>query len=285
MKVAAIVSKPEKPEVAEILPALLRWLIDHQYSVYIDRESATYLNEPEIVVDREQLASKSPELVIVLGGDGTLLSAARVFAATAVPILGVNLGSLGFLTEVPIDDLYATLEGIQSGACSVEKRAMLHARVVRDSRQISEFHALNDVVIGKSTIARLASFDLYLRGGFVSSYKGDGLIIATPTGSTAYSLAAGGPILTPSVEALVISPICPHSLTHRPIVLPDDIEIELVVGSTCDEAFLSIDGQMGMPLCQGDRLQCRKSPYKTSLLRMKRTFFDVLRTKLKWGQR
>jgi len=119
----------------------------------------------------------------------------------------------------------------------------------------------------------------------VSSYKGDGLIIATPTGSTAYSLAAGGPILAPSVDAMVISPICPHSLTHRPIVLPDEIEIEVVVGWTCEEAFLSVDGQLGMPLCQGDRLQCRKSPYQTSLMRMRRTFFDVLRTKLKWGQR
>ena len=144
---------------------------------------------------------------------------------------------------------------------------------------------MNDVVISKATIARLASFDLYLKGNFVTSYKGDGLIIATPTGSTAYSLAAGGPILTPSVDAMVLSPICPHSLTHRPIVLPDEIEIEIVVGWTCDEAFLSVDGQLGMPLCQGDRLQCRKSPHQTSLLRMRRTFFDVLRTKLKWGQR
>ena len=239
----------------------------------------------ETVVERAQLASNDVRMAIVLGGDGTLLAAARVFAAKAVPILGVNLGSLGFLTEVPIDDLYPTLEAIDSGTCDVEKRAMLEATVLRNGQKISEFHALNDVVISKATIARLASFDLYLKGNFVTSYKGDGLIIATPTGSTAYSLAAGGPILTPSVDAMVLSPICPHSLTHRPIVLPDEIEIEIVVGWTCDEAFLSVDGQLGMPLCQGDRLQCRKSPHQTSLLRMRRTFFDVLRTKLKWGQR
>jgi NAD+ kinase len=286
MKAVAIVSKPDKPEVAEILPRLVRWLTEHGYGVFMDHESAAYLDAPqETAVERELLASKDVRLAIVLGGDGTLLAAARVLAAKGVPILGVNLGSLGFLTEVPIDDLYPTLEAIDSGTCDVEKRAMLHATVLRDGKQISEFHALNDVVISKATIARLASFDLYLRGNFVTSYKGDGLIIATPTGSTAYSLAAGGPILTPSVDAMVISPICPHSLTHRPIVLPDEIEIEVVVGWTCEEAFLSVDGQLGMPLCQGDRLQCRKSSYETSLLRMRRTFFDVLRTKLKWGQR
>jgi NAD+ kinase len=286
MKAVAIVSKPDKPEVAEILPRLVRWLTEHGYGVCMDRESAGYLDAPqETVVEREQLASNDVRMAIVLGGDGTLLAAARVFAAKAVPILGVNLGSLGFLTEVPIDDLYPTLEAIDSGTCDVEKRAMLEATVLRNGEKISEFHALNDVVISKATIARLASFDLYLKGNFVTSYKGDGLIIATPTGSTAYSLAAGGPILTPSVDAMVLSPICPHSLTHRPIVLPDEIEIEVVVGWTCDEAFLSVDGQLGMPLCQGDRLQCRKSPYQTSLLRMRRTFFDVLRTKLKWGQR
>ena len=286
MKAVAIVSKPDKPEVAEILPRLVRWLTEHGYGVCMDRESAGYLDAPqETVVERAQLASNDVRMAIVLGGDGTLLAAARVFAAKAVPILGVNLGSLGFLTEVPIDDLYPTLEAIDSGTCDVEKRSMLEATVLRNGQKISEFHALNDVVISKATIARLASFDLYLKGNFVTSYKGDGLIIATPTGSTAYSLAAGGPILTPSVDAMVLSPICPHSLTHRPIVLPDEIEIEVVVGWTCDEAFLSVDGQLGMPLCQGDRLQCRKSPHQTSLLRMRRTFFDVLRTKLKWGQR
>jgi len=286
MKAVAIVSKPDKPEVAEILPRLISWLTERGYDVCLDRESAAYV-EPSRgdVVDRGELASKSLQLAIVLGGDGTLLAAARVLATQGVPILGVNLGSLGFLTEVPIDDLYPTLEGIDTGACSIEKRSMLEATVLREGQAISQFHALNDVVVSKATIARLASFDLYLRGNFVSSYKGDGLIIATPTGSTAYSLAAGGPILAPSVDAMVISPICPHSLTHRPIVLPDEIEIEVVVGWTCDEAFLSVDGQLGMPLCQGDRLQCRKSPYQTSLLRMRRTFFDVLRTKLKWGQR
>jgi NAD+ kinase len=285
MKLVAIVSKPEKQELTHIVPELMDWLGRHGYSITVDRETAAYISCKADVVPREELASRKPELLIVLGGDGTLLSAARAVAPLSTSILGVNLGSLGFLTEVPIEDLYPTLEAVHAGDCEADSRSMLHAQLVRDGVVISEFDALNDVILSKSTIARLVSFEIVINNEFVSSYRGDGLIVSTPTGSTAYSLAAGGPILTPSVDGIVISPICPHALSHRPFVVPDSVEIEILVHNADEEAFLSIDGQIGIPVRQGDKLVCRKSPYVTNLLRLRKTFFEVLRTKLKWGQK
>lgn len=285
MKTIAIVSKPEKPELTGIVPALMEWLRQHDYRVLIDAETASYLAGSAEVAKREDLASHNPDLLIVLGGDGTLLSAARAVAPLPTPILGVNLGSLGFLTEVPLEDLYSTLAAVHAGEVEADDRSMLHATLVRDDRVLQEFHALNDVILSKSTIARLVSFEIFINSQFVSSYRGDGLIVATPTGSTAYSLAAGGPIVTPSTAGLVISPICPHALTHRPVVVPDSVEIEILVRNADDEAYLSIDGQIGIPVLQGDKLVCRKSPYVTHLLRLRKTFFEVLRTKLKWGQK
>lgn len=285
MKSVAIISKPDKPELSKIMPELVSWLEQHQYKVNLDRESAAYYHNHTDVVAREQIADCCPEFAIVLGGDGTLLSAARALAPMKVPILGVNLGSLGFLTEVPLPDLYSALQAVIADKCEVEVRSMLQAAVFRDGQQLADQHALNDVVISKTTIARLASFDIFINGEFVSGYRGDGLIISTPTGSTAYNLAAGGPILVPQVEGMVITPICPHSLSHRPLVVRDSVEIEINVKSATDEAFLSIDGQIGIPVAEGDRLVCRKSPYTTKLMRLEKSFFEVLRTKLKWGQK
>jgi NAD+ kinase len=222
---------------------------------------------------------------VVLGGDGTLLSAARAVASTDVPIIAVNLGSLGFLTEVPLSELYTTLDAVDAGECPLETRSMLRCQLVRNGECLSEYDALNDAVVNKSAISRLVSFDLYVEGVYVSNYLADGVIVSTPTGSTAYSLAAGGPILTPSVDGFVISPVCPHSLTHRPVVVRDTAEIEVVCRHVAEDAFLSIDGQVGMPILDGDRIVCRKSPYRMRLLRMRKAFFEVLRTKLKWGQR
>jgi len=223
--------------------------------------------------------------VVVLGGDGTLLSAARAVAKAGIPVLGVNLGSLGFLTEVPLEELYPTLEGIEASCCHVEPRSMVRCEVIRDNAVMARFDAVNDVVVGKASIARLNHCDVYVDGVFVSSYQADSLIVSTPTGSTAYSLAAGGPILMPSVDAFVITPVSAHSLTHRSLVVPDSSEIEIVAKTGDDEAYLSVDGQIGMPLEDEDRLRCRKAEYQVKLLHIKGTFFDVLRTKLKWGQR
>ena len=283
-KSAALISKPNKPELVTIVPPLLAWFRQHNYEVVVDPETAPYAPSYE-VLERVAMADRPLNFVVVLGGDGTLLSASRAVAKAGIPVLGVNLGSLGFLTEVPLEELYPTLEGIENSCCNVERRSMVHCEVVRKDACVARYDALNDIVVGKSTIARLNHCDVSIDGLFVSSYQADSLIVSTPTGSTAYSLSAGGPILMPSVEVFVITPVSAHSLTHRPLVVRDTAEIEIMVKTGDDEAYLSIDGQVGMPLFDGDRLQCRKSDYQVKLLRIKGTFFDVLRTKLKWGQR
>lgn len=282
-KVAAIVSKPGKPEIATILPKLLDWLSSHAYDVVVDAETAPLAPTQELV-PRDQMAARGLRLAIVLGGDGTLLAAARSVAAAGVPVLGVNLGTLGFLTEVPIDELFDALAAVESGTAGVQSRAMVYCEVIRRGSCIAQFDALNDVVVGKGTIARLNHCDVYIDSVFVSSYQADSLIVSTPTGSTAYSLASGGPILMPEVRALVITPVSAHSLTHRALVVPETSEIDIVV-KTDDAAYLSIDGQIGMPMDDGDRIRCRKSEHHVKLLHFQGTFFDVLRTKLKWGQR
>jgi len=285
MKSVAIVSKPEKPELEQLVPKVLDWFREHGYErVLADRETAIYVPNLDSI-ERCDIAGEKPDFVLVLGGDGTLLSAARAVAAAKVPILGVNLGSLGFLTEVPLDELWQTLEAIEHQRCSFETRKMLNCRLMRDGKVLANYDCLNDAVVNKSAIARLVSFDLYLDSVFVSNYKADGVIISTPTGSTAYALAAGGPILMPSVDAMVIVPVCPHSLTHRPLVVKDAVEIEINVKSAGEEAYLSIDGQVGVPLSDDDRVVCHKSEFVTTLFRMRKTFFDVLRTKLKLGMR
>ncbi|MBV9573793.1 MAG: NAD(+)/NADH kinase [Acidobacteriales bacterium] len=283
-KRAAIVSKPNKPALADIVSGLLEWFRERNYQVVVDPETAAYAAGSKIL-SRDDMASEPLDFVVVLGGDGTLLSAARAVAKSGIPVMGVNLGSLGFLTEVPLDEMYATLEGIEEGRCHAEPRSMIHCEVVRNEQCVARYEAVNDVVLGKATIARLNHCDLYIDKSFVSSYTADSLIVSTPTGSTAYSLAAGGPVLTPAMEAFVITPVAAHSLSHRALVVRDTVQIEIVAKTGEDEAYLSIDGQIGMPLLDGDRVLCRKSEYQVKLLHIKGTFFDVLRTKLKWGQR
>jgi NAD+ kinase len=284
MKSAAIISKPSKHELSTILPELLSWFRQHGYQIYMDEETARYTNG-EQVVTRDEIGKKRPDFALVLGGDGTLLSAARSVAHEGVPILAVNLGSLGFLTEIPLNELYPALEAAEHGQCPIEERSVLECQLVRDGECISSNFALNDVVVNKSAIARLVEFDLYIDGNFVFQYKADGVIIATPTGSTAYSLAAGGPVLMPSVEAFVVTPVCPHSLTHRPLVVTEKSQIELQVETREEKAFLSIDGQVGLPVQQGDHVICRRAAHKVKLMRLRRTFFEILRNKLKWGER
>jgi NAD+ kinase len=283
-KSAGIISKPRKLELAEIVPPLLAWFREHHYQIVVDPETAPYA-VGEKVLARDDMGSRRLDFVVVLGGDGTLLSAARAVSKAGIPVLGVNLGALGFLTEVPLEGLYTTLESIEQSCCNVESRSMVHCEVLRKDASVGSYDALNDVVVGKGTIARLNHCDVYIDRVFVSSYQADSLIVSTPTGSTAYSLAAGGPILMPSVDAFVITPVSAHSLTHRPLVVGDSAQIEIVVKTGEDEAYLSIDGQIGMPMLDGDRVLCRKSQYQVKLLHTQGTFFDVLRTKLKWGQR
>lgn len=283
-KTVAIVSKPDRPELSSILPALEKWLLAHHYTVVMDNESAAYYSAPR-VVSRSDLGDVAPGLALVLGGDGTLLSAARAVSTSGTLILGVNLGTLGFLTEVPLSDLYRALEAIEQGHYIVDSRSMLSCSLVRDHSTLAMHTALNDLVVSKSAISRLNHFELYVDTEFVSSYKADGLIIATPTGSTAYSLGAGGPILKPDVQAFVITPVSPHGLTHRPVVVRDTVQIEIRVKTGKEEAYLSLDGQVGMPIQDGDRVRCVKAEHPAKLLRFQKTFFEVLSTKLKWGER
>src|SRR5579864_1513407 len=283
-KTAAIISRPDRPQVAQILPGLLSWLSEHGYRVIIDSQTAGYTSG-QTVVPRAEMAAQALDLVVVLGGDGTLLSAARVTAAIDVPLLGVNLGSLGFLTEVPLQSLYPMLEAIAQGRAAVEHRSLMHVDLMRDDVVRSSYLVFNDAVVNKTALARLNTYDLYVNKAFVSSYRADGMIVATPTGSTAYSLSAGGPVLMPTVKALLITPVAPHALTHRPLVVPDSVEIEILLRSEEEVAYLSLDGQPGLDLRDGDRVRCRRSQHQVNLYRTGGDFFQVLRTKLKWGER
>ena len=204
-KTAAIISRPDRPQVAQIISGLLAWLAEHGYKVIIDEETSRYINGPQ-VVPRSQMASQALDLAVVLGGDGTLLSAARVTAAIDVPLLGVNLGSLGFLTEVPLQSLYPMLEAIVQGRATVEHRSLMEVELLRADEIRGTYLVFNDAVVNKTALARLNTYDLYIDTAFVSSYRADGMIVATPTGSTAYSLSAGGPVLMPSVKAFVLTP-------------------------------------------------------------------------------
>lgn len=284
MKAVAILSKPSKPELSDIVPAVTEWLAQRGYEVVYDRQTAQYVAGSR-GIERSQLAAKEPEFAIVLGGDGTLLSAARALAPSNVPIVAVNLGSLGFLTEVPLEEMYNTLEIVLACKCPTDERTMLACDLVRDGEVLHSYTALNDIVVNKSAIARLVGFDLAVDGRHVFGYKADGVIVATPTGSTAYSLAAGGPVLMPTVRAFQVTPVCPHSLTHRPVVIADTATVSITVRSHGEAAFLTIDGQVGQPLKDGDEVVCRKASHSVKLLQMRQSFFHVLRDKLKWGER
>jgi NAD+ kinase len=286
MPKAAIVSKPQKPEMELILTELVDWLAHRGFDTVLDSESASYLGREEEAVERADMPSHEPLVVISLGGDGTLLSAARAFARTNTPILGVNLGSLGFLTEVPLSELYAALEAWLAGTAIIDTRSLMHAQLLRDGQIFREWDALNDIVLAKGAIARMGEFAIELDGQFVARFRADGVIVSTPTGSTAYTLAAAGPILMPAVDAMVLTAICPHLLTIRPIVFPGETEIAVVVDVVPHETFLTVDGQEAVELLLNDRILCRKSTRTVHLLRLHPNgFFNVLRSKLSWGER
>ncbi len=285
MPLAAIVSKPQKPELEQILLDLLAWLSGHGFSFLLDPNSANYLNRENEAIDRGEMPEHHPDLVITLGGDGTLLSAARAFAYTDVPLLGVNLGSLGFLTEVPLGELYLTLEAWLAGKGVMDRRSLMHIVLVREDRIFRQWQALNDVVLAKGAIARIGEYAIELDGQFVARFRVDGVIIATPTGSTAYTLAANGPILMPSVDGLVLTAICPHLLTIRPIVVPGTSEIAVTVDVVPHETYITVDGQEVVELLLNDRIVCRRSDHSIKLLRLRANgLFNVLRSKLSWGE-
>jgi NAD+ kinase len=285
MRRIAIISKPQKEELITLLPEMILWLKSRGFEPILDPVSGNYAQEKN-VVPRGEMAAHNPELVVVLGGDGTLLAAARVFAKTTIPIMSVNLGSLGFLTEVRLADIYTTLEGWCDNCCTIETRAMLHSELWRDGKVFVEHEALNDVVVAKGAIARMVNFTIKLDDQLVASFRADGVIVSTPTGSTAYSLAANGPIVVPNVDALIVSPVCPHLLTLRPIVMRGDCNLSVGVEGIPDQTYLTVDGQEAISLKIGDEVHCRRSQYAVRLVRLGSAgFFDVLRSKLKWGER
>ena len=282
---AAIISKPQKPEVAGILRDLIAWLEARHYNYLLDPDSAAYIDAPN-PIERVDLPEYKPNLVIVLGGDGTLLAAARAFASTTTPILSVNLGSLGFLTEIPLSDLYSTLEAWCNNCAEIEVRSMMRAEHFRDGEVIQEWDALNDVVIAKGTIARMGDYTVEIDRQLVATFRADGVIVSTPTGSTAYNLAANGPIVMPNVNALVVTPICPHLLTIRPIVTPGESTVSVHVVGVPNEIFLTVDGQVAIPLRLDDYVHCQRSESSVRLLRSRpNSLLSVLRSKLKWGER
>ena len=285
IKRIGIVSKPRKAEIREIVPELVEWLRERDIEVSIDKETGAILESSEKCLTRNELPGKV-DLLVVLEGDGTLLAAARALYRREVPIFAVNLGDLGFLTVITRDELYPALEGVLSGNYRSERRVQIEGELVRADEVLSSFRALNDVVLNKGAIARIQDFEVYADGEFISNYKSDGLIVATPTGSTAYSLAAGGPVVSPSVEAFIVTPICAHTLTNRPLVLRDSATIEIVVKSQREAAYLTVDGQVGIATHSEDIVRVRKSDSCIELIQPpQRNYYEILRQKLKWGER
>jgi len=282
MKTIGILTKPKFPDVKHILTDLVAWLRERKKEVVFDAKTAALIGE-SASHPKTQLATRS-DMVLVLGGDGTMLSAARLLEERAVPILGVNMGGLGFLTEITLDQLYPALEKVFAQEFMVEERLMLRADIHRHGEHVAKATVLNDVVVSKGTLARMIEIQILIDGQFVTRLRGDGLIVSTPTGSTAYSLSAGGPIIHPTVQALILTPICPHTLTHRPLLVPRGVALEVTLTSQVEGAMATFDGQVGVALVQGDTVAIAVSEHRTQLIRLPdRTYYDLFRRKLKWG--
>ncbi len=285
IKRVGITSKPKKAEVWEVVPSLIQWFRDRQIEVFVDKETAATLDGREKSLTRNEMSGQV-DLIVVLGGDGTLLATARALNRKPVPLLAVNLGGLGFLTVITREELFATLELVLAGNLSTERRVQIEAEIVRADEVIASYLALNDAVLNKGAIARVLDFDVWIDNKFISTYKSDGLIVSTPTGSTAYSLAAGGPVIIPSVAAFIVTPICAHTLTNRPIVLPDSAAIEVAVKSQRESVYLTVDGQVGIALRSDDTVRIKKAASHVELIQSPhKSYFEILRQKLKWGER
>jgi NAD+ kinase len=283
VKVVGVFSKPNITEARHIVPQMLEWLVARGISTRIDEQTGHYSGRTDWLA-RDELVDTT-DLVIVFGGDGTLLAAARSVGPRETPIFAVNLGGLGFLTTITLEQLYPELERALEGKCRIGPRRMLHCEVTRGGERIAEYEALNDAVFSKAEMARMIMIDVHVDAHYVCRYRADGLIVTTPTGSTAYSLSAGGPIIFPSVDALCLTPICPHMLTNRPVLVSGDsvIRVEILDDTA---PYLTVDGQVGQPLEQGDQVFCKNSKTKVMLIRPPHMlYFDVLRAKLQWGAR
>lgn len=278
-----IVCKENNTDALDLSKRVRQWIIDRGYTCLLEEHLAVSFG----------LESSTPpwekaDLLIAIGGDGTFLRAIWMSASKSIPILGVHMGYLGFLTEVTETEVYGALEAVLSGDYVQEERAMFEATLLRDGETITSQHVLNDVVINKSALARIIDIEVWTDSTFITSYRADGLIVSTPTGSTAYNLATGGPIVHPQVEAIILTPICPHVLSNRSIVLPDSQEVTIIMksGKRSDNIYLTLDGQRGFPLEPGDKLQIKRGHWKAKILRFPyRDYFEILRSKLGWQER
>jgi NAD+ kinase len=279
-----IISRPRPSKLAVIVPPLLHWFEARGIRVLYDTETASSLNDSSQGRNREQVAEES-QLLLVLGGDGTLLAAARVAAPLGIPILPINLGSLGFLTSFKLEELYPALEETLAGHFSCSERVMLDVQLERDGAVIERQSVLNEAVIHKGALARMIDLELSIDLDFVCRYRVDGLIVATPTGSTAYSLSAGGPIVHPSVESWIVTPICPHTLSDRPLVIRDSSFVEISLSKDTESVFLTLDGQTGIPMQSTDKVRIKRAAERLRLIQpVKKSYFEILRNKLKWGE-
>ena len=281
MNTLVVVAKHGSEEAVRLAQELPRRYPDR--TILAEEHLAEKLGWP--VESEETLASKA-ELLIVLGGDGTLIHGARLLRGRTVPILGVNLGSLGFMTEIPREDFFSTVDDVLAGHFRTESRLKLTCRLWRQGQVVVEDEILNDVVINKGALARIADHEMCIDGQYVTTYKSDGVIVATPTGSTAYSLSAGGPIIHPTVDCMIVTPICSHALTQRPLIIPSERTIHIDLRGEAQDVYLTIDGKAGHALERGDRMEITRSPNRVVLIRNPRMgYFAILRQKLRWGER
>ncbi len=283
MRRLGVVAKTDAAEAPGALRTLAEWASRRGLSLLVEKEAADLVPElPLPTARRPELPSQS-DLLIVLGGDGTLLSVARAVGELGIPIVGVNLGDLGFLTATTLGEMIPALEALLRGEMVIEERSLLATRVLRGGQTVGEWVALNDAVITKAAMSRIINLSVSIEGQHAIAYRADGLIVSTPTGSTAYSLSAGGPILYPTLDGIVVTPICSHTLTNRPIVVPGTHRVEITL-LTAQEVMLTVDGQVGFGLREHDVVEVGPAASTIRLVRFK-DFFSVLRTKLKWGER
>src|SRR6202045_3972611 len=279
-----IISRPRRSNLEGVVPPLLQWFAARGIRTLYDNETAGALHDLPHGLTREEVAEQS-QLLLVLGGDGTLLAAARVAAPRGIPILPINMGSLGFLTSFRLEELYPALEDILAGRLTISERVMLHAELQRGDKILDKQTVVNEVVINKGALARMIELELSIDRDFVCRYRADGLIVASPTGSTAYSLSAGGPIVHPSVDSFIITPICPHTLSDRPVVVSDTSIVEVKLSAGTESVFLTLDGQKGIPLQATDRVRISRAQQLLKLIQTpNKSYFEILRNKLKWGE-
>ena len=279
-----IIGKTNQKQTFDLTRDLCEWLSEKGAEVYVEEALGKELKN-EKSASREDIPGLV-DVILVFGGDGTFLGVARDACKHGTPILGVNLGGLGFLTEITVDEIYAISERILTGDYEIENRKMLRASIRRGGETVDSYDVLNDIVINKGAVARVIDLSIYIEGSNVTTYKADGIILSTPTGSTAYNLSAGGPIVYPGLKVIIVTPICPHTLTNRPLIVPSDMKVEIKVSTEEPDTYLTLDGQIGVRLNSGDVVEVHKSESSVKLIKSPfRDFFNILKTKLMWGER